>query len=443
MSTVSSKPDVERAIVSLMIGDKDACLRAVAVLNSEMFTDIPCQLIFNASTSLVSTGKDVNVHSLAEEVNKLNGSRLVDIASFIPDPVYTEAKLRTLVKILKDNYHHRKRISIVEEILQDGYKSQDTERFLRESETLFWSSTADRGVDTGLVSSGAMFQTRRKIMIERQSITPIMTYYPELDGHLVGGCFAPGLVSVIAGRPGMGKSALKSNLIYNLCTNGIGVVSVAIEQTLATEMDRIDTLITGIPTTEIRNSRLWGADDQRVESIKNAQHTIDDKWNYHIIHKRGMTLQNIYVILQQIQTRRPVNVVFFDLFDKLIDVNVSLNKPQTVGKKLGEIAIMAQELNAHMCLLVQIHREVEKRKDRRPSMADLKDSGSYEEVARWILGLYRDKYYNPENISDILEVNVLKQNDGPSNVKVDFEFIPEQGRIVEMGSLSRVYRDVQ
>jgi len=235
------------------------------------------------------------------------------------------------------------------------------------------------------------------------------------------------------------NSLTKANLIYNLCERGIGVCNVAVEQTLGTEMDRIDTLLTGILIKDLKNVRNWNVGDSRINLVKEAQIRMDEHWNYHIIHKRSLTLNDVYLRLQQIQTQKPIQVVFFDLFDKLIDVNVDKNKPQTVGKKLGEAAIIAENLGIHLCLLVQINREVERRKDKRPTLSDLKDSGSYEEVARLVMLLYRDSYYNPDNLNDIMELIIAKQNDGPSNIRLEFSINPEIGRVDLLSSTAHFY----
>jgi replicative DNA helicase len=101
------------------------------------------------------------------------------------------------------------------------------------------------------------------------------------------------------------------------------------------------------------------------------------------------------------------------LFDKLVDVNVSVNKAQTVGVKLGEMSRIAEEFDCHICCLVQINRQVENRADKRPKMSDLKDSGNYEEAARLVMLLYREKYYFPDSMNDELEVIIAKQSNGP------------------------------
>ena len=116
-------------------------------------------------------------------------------------------------------------------------------------------------------------------------------------------------------------------------------------------------------------------------------------------------------------------MVYFDLFDRLKDVNVSNNKAQNVAVKLNELSEITEEFDCHASLLVQINREVEKKiKDKRPKIWELKDSGSYEDYARLILLLYREKVYVEESMDTTAEVIVAKQSNGPTGTLfMDFE----------------------
>ena len=203
-------------------------------------------------------------------------------------------------------------------------------------------------------------------------------------------------------------------MMYNLLERGLGVVNFGIEQGFTTEQDRLESIMTKIPLSEIIQSWSWEKGDFRLDLIKKANETIDKDYNYHIVPSRSVSVADVRSVLYQITQRQKVDVVFFDLFDKLIDVNVSANKAQTVGVKLGEISRMAEEFDCHICCLVQINRQVEGRSDKRPKISDLKDSGNYEEAARLVMLLYREKYYFQDSMNDEMEIIVAKQSNGPT-----------------------------
>lgn len=268
------------------------------------------------------------------------------------------------------------------------------------------------GSKVKLYSEEDYFKLRMRILQDRQERVPVMSGYDNLDRLLVEG-FARKSTSVLAARPSMGKSATKSNLIKALATKGHSVVSVATEQSAETETDRLDALVTGIPLTDIINSRRWAADDYKVQKIKEANRLIAS-WPYYLLPCRGLTLAAMASELRKLTTKRLIDLVVIDLFDKIKDVNVALNKAQSVGVHLGVINELAEEFNCHFMLLVQVQRRVEERRDHKPKMSDIKDSGSYEEVARLILTAYRERYYNPNIVHNNIEICVAKQNNGPA-----------------------------
>ena len=298
--------------------------------------------------------------------------------------------------------------------MQEGFNDTlDKDSFLKY--TMDTIGEATRGASHGVkvISSGGIYEERRKIFLARLEHNVIGLGYDNLDETIVSG-MALGDISVIAARPGMGKSALKGNIKLKQLRAGLGIVGFELEQGFATEQDRMESLMTGIPLMEIIRSRYWQAGDYRIDAIKEANRVIDEEFNYHIIPSRGITLSDARTALYQIVQQNEIHVVYFDLFDKLSDVSVANNKAQTVGVKLNELHAMAEEFNIHVCCLVQINRRVEHRGgDKRPRISDLKDSGNYEEVARLILLLYRESYYFPDTLDEDLEVIIAKQSNGP------------------------------
>ena len=263
---------------------------------------------------------------------------------------------------------------------------------------------------------GSFFTKRMQILQKREETKQIFFGYHTLDELIVGGQRKKE-VSVIGGRPSMGKSAAKANLIRTQCNLGFRVASIATEQTEEVETDRIDSINTGIPLREIDHSRDWQDSDERFNKIMKANKYIDENWHYYLNVRRNLSTEMAASWLRGIINRYgELDVCYIDLFDKLTDVNVKEKNDSLIGAKLGYLNQVAEELNIHICLLVQIHRAAVKdnKGDKRPRMENLKGSGSFEEVARLILLLHREKYYNSKIVEDIIEFNVAKQNNGPS-----------------------------
>jgi len=265
---------------------------------------------------------------------------------------------------------------------------------------------------------GSFYEKRIQMMKKRERTKQVFFGLNSLDSLVPGGQVKKE-ISVIASRAGMAKNTLKTNLIKSQCELGFRIASIATEQTEEVETDRMDSLITKIPVVDFRNSRMWGDGDPRIDKLKRANQYIDERWQYFLNVNRNITTKDVAIYLRDITNKYgELDVVYIDLFDKLKDVNVDSMKASLIGKKLGEMNILAEELNLHICLLVQVNRQVKDVKSHRPEMWHIKDSGAYEEVARLIMLLHRESYYKPNMIDDILEVIIAKQNNGPSGSNV-------------------------
>ena len=82
----------------------------------------------------------------------------------------------------------------------------------------------------------------------------------------------------MAARPGLGKSSVKTNMMYNLLERGLGVVNFGIEQGFSTEQDRLESIMTKIPLSEILRSWSWDNNDYRLKLIQEANKKIDEEY---------------------------------------------------------------------------------------------------------------------------------------------------------------------
>lgn len=274
---------------------------------------------------------------------------------------------------------------------------------------------------------------------QRWETKPVYTYWDKFDAFLSTG-FAPGKMSIIAGRTSMGKSFFKTNAIINMCQNGIGVLNICPEQGFDSEHDRIDAIMTGIHLKVFSRIRDLPKNHTYLHQIKNNTQIISEKWNYSCVPYRGITVAGVRSAIRRMKRKGiPCNVVFIDLFDRLDDVNVARDRTANIAVKLAQIEKIEQEEQVHICLLVQINRGTESRKDHRPTMSDLRDCGHFEQDADLILLLYREGYYNKELDDNILDVIIAKQRDGIDGITFEFFISDKQTlSIVPMGEKQKI-----
>jgi len=393
--------------------------------------------IFSTIEQLAIGGRAVDVSSILKAI-QLAGGDPAPVAEFLPsalDSVTQLEALETHIELIREASKKRQTIQILEEALE---KAQSWETPTEE----LWQGVNERAFNilrdtrsqtqhfwAGGGEEHGLYAERMRILKAKETADPIYTGWEELDSLLPTG-FTRGDISVCAGRPGMGKSSLVQNATGRFLDRDYGGVKFATEQSKEVETDRQDSILTQIPLYDVSRTNTWQPQDSRLEVIKEANRYMDEKWNYDVVYGRQLDMAQVWEWMSVITRQRDKDFVIIDLFDRLTDVNVSANKPQTVSKKLGEAAALAEHFYVHLILVVQIGRTVERRANKRPTLSDLKDSGNYEEAARLVMLMYRDAYYNPESLDNTMELCIAKQNQGEAGPGVILPFSFDPGTLI-------------
>lgn len=276
----------------------------------------------------------------------------------------------------------------------------------------------------GVMNGESLLEEYLEDFLNRNSSGFVGTGLKELDELLTEG-FGKAQVSIIAARPSIGKTVLVANILMNLARK-FKVLMCEIETGSISLLDIMVSLHTGIP----------------LESIVKKPESICDK-DKSIIRKRIELIlrnQNLFffddanLTLDRLELELRCNgydVCFIDLFTRLTDIP---SDHKGISEALKRVKVIARLTGTHICLIHQLRRSAKSEKDKRPSLDKLKDSGTFEEVADLVLGLHREKHFNQTLEKDILEISIMKQKRGKSNVVVPYEFIAEScevGKFVE------------
>lgn len=265
------------------------------------------------------------------------------------------------------------------------------------------------------------YEERRKAGLENRRLKGyVPSGYPSLDKLLTEG-FSGGTTSVIAGRPAMGKSTFKRNIIVRLCDRGLGVLNLVPEMGFDREQDGIDAIRTGREVRDFFRIKNW--DNIFNQDVKASSDYIAKRWNYVVQEDPFITFSSMERDIVHIVKRRSIDVIFIDLFDRLNEISsATADKPHVIKRLLQREASLAKKYNVHFCNLVQIRRPDIKLKDVilkfKPSIDQLKESGAYEEIMDLILLLYRQGYYDDSIPDDQVEIIIGKQRMGPRNRSV-------------------------
>jgi len=247
----------------------------------------------------------------------------------------------------------------------------------------------------------------------------------DLDKATGGKC--PGELIVIGGRPGQGKSSVLFNSIYTDAKNGIPSLLFEREMRVQEVTERLVSLDTGIPIT---NLRLRILSDPQVKQLYESLERIGKLSIYIDTSYRSTDTYYIESTVNKYKNLHDIKVVYLDYVQILVDRDE--NQTQEIGRYSRLFKTLANELNICTIMASQLNRAVELRDNKRPVLSDLRQSGNLEEDADIVVGLYRDEYYNRETrFKNMMEFSVLKYRNGPPGV-VSIGFENETNRIMEL-----------
>lgn len=247
------------------------------------------------------------------------------------------------------------------------------------------------------------------------------TGFADLDERLGGG-LRPGLLTLVAARPSMGKTALLTRIARNVAWHAVGVSLFSLEVSGASVATNMLAAETRLPGRAIAAGAI--SDDER-EAVRRAR---DNFARVPItVHEgRRWRFGELVAAIRHDVRRLGTKVVAIDYL-QLIDPDAEgRSRAEEVGAVSRELKLLALDLGVSVVAAAQLSREIEKRKDKWPQMADLRESGSLEQDADNILLLHRPGYYEPtkDDLRGLAHVDVVKQRDGPPGV-VDLEWVAE------------------
>ena len=291
------------------------------------------------------------------------------------------------------------------------------------------------------------------VMARGGAIGGITTGLKTLDDRTDG--LHRGEFVLVAGRPGMGKSGLVELSARNTAGAGYNCLIFSLEMGSASLgsraiSDLLHDLYTPIPYWEIARGKLAESQAQRViDAAYDLRHlpiVIDPQPSLTVSQIAARARKHARALERQ---RKTLDVVYVDHIH-IIKPNDRYrgNRTAEITEISGALKTLAKELNAAVVGLAQLNRSVEGRDDKRPTMADLRDSGSLEQDADLIMFLHREEYYLQRPCSDPssedrriarlaevrnkLELIIAKQRNGPTcNLKIFFDCASNAARDLE------------
>jgi replicative DNA helicase len=254
----------------------------------------------------------------------------------------------------------------------------------------------------------------------------IPTGFGDLDRKTDGG-FRPEELVVIAARPGVGKTSLGLNIALNVAARGDGVAFFSLEMSADQLADRMIAQTSKVPTQNFRHgkSRCRGDEWERVQSavdhLSRIPVYVDDDPLLDpltLISKARMVKQ------RHERAGHPIRLIVLDYLQLMSGGKSAVNREQEVAHAARTLKRLARELKVPVIAMAQLNREAEKRANKRPTLADLRESGEIEQASDIVLAIYREDVHDPEASVGNAELIICKHRNGPTGT-IQLGFRPE------------------
>ena len=417
--------DAEKAVIGSALINKEAANYVTTSLVEEDFYSGKNRLIFRAMINILNNKHGV-VDSITVTDELINMKELENIGG-VPylkecsDSMVSLGALEFYIKAVLDQSVLRNMLTCIRTI-DDEYRTQDIENindFIIESESNFRDSIARRKVsDFEAVSdmAGRMREKMNRPSDEDSKLVGITTGYGSLDDITQG--LQRSTMTVIGGRPGMGKTAFALNLAYRVATRGkvaVGIFSLEMDKEKL--LQRLIAMESSVALGNIFVNKL--TDNERL-NVTNAINSISEASIY-IDDTRGITLNDIMAKSRKLATTRPdLGMIIVDhigIIGSSSRMSSKDNRQDEVRKLSVGLRNLAGELKIPIVVLCQLQRDVERRDNKRPLLSDLRESGAIEQDADLVLFLYRDDYY--QNVKN--KKSGKDNNDSPTKMDMDRE----------------------
>ena len=424
--------DAESSVLGGILLENEAVNQVLELLRPEDFYRESHRKVFRAIVELSDRSEPVDLITLSDflksrgELEAVGGTAyLASLADFVP----TAANISHYARIVREKSILRSLISTATEIATRGYEEQgNVEEFLDSAEKVIFD-ISEKKIKASFVAVGDMIKdtlkTVEKLYERKEMVTGVPTGYSDLDRLTAG--LQPAELIIVAGRPGMGKTAFALNIAANAAFTGAGVAVFSLEMAKEQLVLRMLCSEARVDSSKVRSGYLGERDFPQLAKAAGRLHEapiyIDDTPAISVLELRAKARRLVR------DRSKKIGLIIVDYLQLMRGMGTASNREQEISEISRSLKALAKELSVPVIALSQLNRRVEDRSDRRPMMSDLRESGAIEQDSDVIIFIYRDEVYNKsdESKKGLAEIIVAKQRNGPIDT-VTLTFLNEYTR---------------
>jgi len=427
----------EQAALGSMLLQEDAILHGVDILRPEDFYKKSHQIIFKCILELFDKSKGVDLVTLTEELNRINLLEEIGGVTYLTNlinSVPTAANIEHYIKIIEEKSILRNLINSATKIISMGYEEKEDAKILLDKAEHLIFEVSERNLGQSFVPIKEIlqdsFEKIENLYHRDEFITGTPSGFDEFDDITTG--FQPSELIVIAGRPGMGKTAFCMTIAqYIAVSKNTPVALFSLEMSKSQLVQRMLCSEARVDAHNLRKGRLaesdWPTLSMAAGRLASAPIFIDDT--------AGITCLEIKAKARRLKAQHNLGLVIIDYLQLITSSGRVENRQQEISEISRSLKGLARELNVPVIAVSQLSRAVEQRIERRPRLSDLRESGAIEQDADLVVFLYREEYYKPKtDRKGIAEVIISKQRNGPTG-QIDLAFVKEYAKFENLARI--------
>lgn len=450
--TQSNNPhssEAEQAVLAAILNFRDGIFEVTDIIKQpDVFYDPRHSFIFESALQLFEANKPIDLITLSEQLQKNQKLEKIGGRSYLAELTShsaSSANVRHYADIVYDKYLLRRLIEKSLEIAESCRQgTQDAGDLLDTAENSIYNISQNR-LGEGFIHIGQVlpdtFEQIEEYHKSGGGITGLATGYADLDNLSAG--LHPGDFVVVAGRPSMGKTGLGLNIMENIAIDSKKSVAMfSLEMSKQQIALRLLCSKARINAHKMRTGRLrdqdWPKLSGAVGPLSEAGIYIDDTPNIGILELRSKA--------RRLKARDDIQLLIVDYLQMMQGPRGAENRQQEIAMISRSLKGIAKELSIPVIAVSQLSRGVEMRGgDKRPQLADLRESGAIEQDADMVMFVYRPEFYGIEFDKDgnptenLAEIIVAKQRNGPTGT-IRLTFLKDY---IRFENRTEIYADVE
>jgi len=419
--------EAEMAVIGSVLVDREMLAAVGEVVRPSDFYAHVHETIFAVLLELFERGEPLDKITVGEELRRRGLLERVGGLSYISslmDTVQSAGSARYYATIVREKSVLRALIHAGTQITQLGYEGEeDVAGALDRCEQLVYTIGERRGVTDFMPVSRLMkdaFDRIDQLYHMRGGRTGLTSGFKDVDAMTTG--FQAGNFVIVAARPGMGKTSFALNMAVAAAREeGTPIAFFSLEMS---NNELIQRLICSEARISMNDMRRGNIKPHQWEEISRAMGAINDLPIY-LDDLGALTVSDVRSRCRRLKSTVGLGAIFIDYL-QLLRPGVlarNVNRNEELSEICRTLKSTAKDLEVPIVALAQLNRGVELRSEKRPMLADLRDSGSLEQESDVVAFLYRDGYYNQETAEpELTEFIIAKHRNGPTGtVKLRFE----------------------